>query len=86
MATEPTTLTQPHDCGRSIAGIVREIDELKAENERLKGHLKFAVSAVHSEARYQWEQDRRGGPGAQIVAQRMGVVETVIRNAVGGDL
>lgn len=31
MATEPTTLTQPHDCGRSIAGIVREIDELKAK-------------------------------------------------------
>lgn len=25
-----------HDCGRSIAGIVREIDELKAENARLQ--------------------------------------------------
>lgn len=86
MATEPTTLTQPHDCGRSIASIVQEIDALKAENERLRGHLQFAVDAVRSEARYQWEQDRRGITCAQYVAQRMGVVATVIRNAVGGDL
>ena len=36
MATEPTALTQPHDCGRSIAGIVREIDELKAAIDRVR--------------------------------------------------
>lgn len=79
-------MTGQHDCGRSIAGIVREIDELKAENERLRGHLHFVVDAVHAEARYQWEQDRRGIPCAQVVAQRMGIVEIVIRQAVGGDL
>ena len=36
MGTEPTTLAQPHDCGRSIAGIVREIDELKDTVGRVK--------------------------------------------------
>lgn len=78
--------THTEQCDRAVAQAVHENNELRAENERLRGHLKFAVDAVHAEARYQWEMDLRGAPGAQIVAQRMVVVETVIRNAVGGDL
>lgn len=40
-------MTAPHDCGRSIAGIVREIDELKAENARLKATIAAIRATVN---------------------------------------
>ncbi|NKZ63017.1 hypothetical protein GTG23_00310 [Rhodococcus hoagii] len=39
----------------------------------------LAADVVHAEARWQHEQDRRGTVGAQIVAQRMLVMEGAIR-------
>lgn len=43
--------------------------------------LAWAADVVHAEARWQWELHERGGVGAQIVAQRMTVVEKVLRSA-----
>lgn len=48
MATESTTLTQPHDCGRSIASIVQEIDRLKAESERLQATVDRLRAAIET--------------------------------------
>lgn len=44
--------------------------------------LRWAADVVHSEARWQWELHTRGTVGAQIVAQRMTVVEQVLRSAI----
>lgn len=42
--------------------------------------LNAAADVVHAEARYQWEMDARRAVCAQVVAQRMGVVERTIRS------
>ncbi|WP_238840706.1 hypothetical protein [Prescottella equi] len=41
---------------------------------------KHAADVVHAEARWQWERDMQRIPGAQIVAQRMSVIEDCIRH------
>lgn len=41
--------------------------------------LRQAIDIVHAEARWQWEQDQRGTVCAQVVAQRMGIVEDCLR-------
>ncbi|ATW60856.1 hypothetical protein SEA_GETALONG_89 [Gordonia phage Getalong] len=46
--------------------------------------LNAAADVVHAEARYQWEMDARRAVCAQVVAQRMGVVERTIRSFVDG--
>ena len=51
--------------------------------DRVSG-LNAAADVVHSEARYQWEKDARRTVCAQIVAQRMDMVERVIRHFADG--
>ncbi|SDT84452.1 hypothetical protein [Gordonia westfalica] len=46
--------------------------------------LNAAADVVHAEARYQWEMDARHAVCAQVVAQRMGVVERTIRSFADG--
>lgn len=39
-----------------------------------------AADIVHAEARWQWELDGRGTTCAQVVAQRMTMVEQILRD------
>ncbi|MDF3309783.1 hypothetical protein P3H15_32715 [Rhodococcus sp. T2V] len=60
-----------HDCGRSIASVLKEIDELKAENERLNS-LKRAIDSIRTGgAKFKEEHgsaEVRIGPG-NVLAQ-----------------
>lgn len=40
---------------------------------------RHAADVVHSEARWQWERSKGHVPGAQIVAQRMQVIEASLK-------
>lgn len=62
------------------ATVVALVERLRAAEEAVDEALGWAADVVQSEARWQWERDRRGALGAQVVAQRMTIIEKCIRD------
>lgn len=65
----------------SLGNLADELDaSIRALAAQVRAEaLREAADVVHAEARWQWELHMRHSTGAQIVAQRMGVVEETIR-------
>lgn len=55
-----------------------DVDLVAAEVAGYERGLRDAIGVVHAEARWQWELDGRRVTGAQIVAQRLGVVDQIL--------
>ena len=51
----------------------------------LEHGLRSALDLLESEARWQWELDARRHVGAQMVAQRLGVLMNILRNRLDGE-
>ena len=77
---EPLTIAEGSDMAERIADRVLDspvIRRIQAEAEARA--YRHAADVVHSEARWQWEQSKGHVPGAQIVAQRMQVIEASLK-------
>ncbi|NKZ84474.1 hypothetical protein GS982_19940 [Rhodococcus hoagii] len=60
-------------------------ERLQVREQARREAFEEAAQMLRQEARYQWEQDMRRVPGAQLIAQRMGVMERALLSFAGID-
>lgn len=80
VSDDKVVMTDPQLHAEHLAEQLSAAAEL--DNDQHNAALKWAADVVHSEARWQTECDMRGYPGAQLIAQRMTVIENVLRGGI----